>query len=826
MGHGVRAFRRAPGFTAAVVVSLALGVGANGVLVAMAYPLLVRPLPYPDAHRLVAVALDNGQRNGQQFWAVPVFQQLRELQNSFGGMAAYGEMAVAIGIREGIERNNAEIVTANYFRVLQQEAAIGRVFDPGTEADAGAAPVAVLGHSFWQQRYGADQGVLGSAVHVDGRPFTVIGVMPPGVRGQTGKTDVWLPLMTAGTLQGEGVLSTPAVWWMRVIGRLNDGITLNQAQAEATAVGSMLIQHAGPDARWPSRFMSGERALRLVPLRDTKVDPAVAGVAGLLLAASVFLLLSTCANIAGLSLVRATTRIREFAIRRALGADGRNIAWGLLSESFLIAVLGGVGALLLARWGVEWLVATRPWATVGVGYARTFDYFDVEMSGLLIFASFAAAFAVAGVFSLVPGWLVARTPVSAGLRWDAAGRSGFLQSDRRLWVRGTIMVSQVAVALVLLVGASLLIRSVASVADVALGFEPARVTTLDIWNRERRPVAFYRELEGRLRELRGVERAALSLSFPMGGLNLSDVRIRGTGSADEGSLTAGFNVVTPGYFRTHGIGTVAGTTFSEQDRVGAPRVAVVNTAMAAQAWPGEPAVGKTLKTVFRIAYGDPEEWFRVIGVVHDARYRTVEGPPDPVVYLPAWQPLGSVDEVGQGPNSISVRSGLDTASLVAAVRREVHALDPAAPLHGIATMEDRVAQATAGYRYSMFILVVLSVVAVVVAAVGIHGVVSYTVSARTHEIGVRMALGASPARVVGLVTQSGLRLVALGAAIGIVIAGGSVRFMETMLYGVSPVDPVAFVLAVVVLSGVAILSGVSAARRAGRIDPMVAMRSE
>ena len=829
LGAAVRGLRRAPRITAIIAVMLSLGLGTTTAIFAIVSPLFIRSLPYPQADELLAVAFNNGTPNGYQFWSYPKFQQFDEAQQSFTGLTAYSEMSVLLDDGNRVDRAIGEIVRSNYFPVLGLTAALGRTFLPSEAAESQRHAEVILSHHVWQQRLGGNEHILGTDVAINGMPLTVIGVMGPGVRGQSGRSDVWLPMTMAPPLMWDEVLTTSSSWWVRVVGRLRHGLTLTQAKAEAAALGPALMRTGESAERWPFEVRSSTDLMHLTRLRDTKVDPAIGRAAVLFVVSVALVLLSVCANTAGLLVAQAADRRREFGIRLALGAGRGRILRQLLAESLALALIGGMGAALLARWAIQWVSLRKPWNTIEVWsqYARTFDYFGVEMDHIVLGFNFLVAAITAVCCGFVPAWMASRTEINdtlKGAHRPLRRRAGVPGSFRP---RSALVVVQASVAVLLVIAAGMAVQRAARLSAVRLGFEPAGVTTMDILTRDRKPLSFYVDLLSRMERLPGVANAAMSRSTPLNGFLMhGDIRVRGAATTAERTVRAGMNTVTPAYFDVHRIRLLHGREFSDRDRVGARRVAIVNEAMAALGWPGESPLGQMFGTPFRISYGPPEGFFEVVGVVENVKYTGMDSLPEPAVYLPAWQPLGSLEQVALGPDSISVRGSLDTASVAGGIRREVGIFDRSVAVHSAMALDDRVAQATSRHRYSMVALAALAILSVVVAAVGIYGIMATVVAARTREFALRIALGARPGDVIRSVVAHGIGLSAAGVCAGLLTGFLGTHVFRAALADVGAVEPWTVLVASLILVIAGILGAWSPARRAAGVEPMVVMRGE
>jgi putative ABC transport system permease protein len=814
-----------PGFTLIAALTLSLGIGANTAIFSVVNALLFRPLPYADADRLMAVVFDNENPSpdlatGRLFWSYPKFSALREHQTSFEMVAAYAQRPMTVNFADQPEKAQVEIVTADYFPTLGVKAALGRVFAPEEDRAPETHAVIVIGHKIWQQRFGGDPKVVGKTIHVRNFPFTVIGVLPAGFRGQTGAAELWAPAMMAPKLAFPETLTSGGVWWLKVIARLKTGVNPAQAQAEAVAL-TERINRLIPDPAGQRPSGTGKEFIRLVPLKETKIDPLIRRSFLILLAAVGFVLLIACANVANLLLARAVARRKEFAVRLALGAGKWRIVRQVLTESLLLAALGAGAGLIVALWGIDWLVTTRPWNAIGFWsqYAQTFDYFPVGLDLRVLAFNLLLATGAGIAFGIFPALQAAKQNVNESLKAGAGGASAGFRSLRGVSARGALVVAQLALSLVLLAGAGLATKSFWKLMSVKLGFDPQGVVTMSLGTEKQGP-DFHRQLLERTQRIPGVETASLAGATPLSGsANRARVELEGRARGETSPSLCVFNVITPDYFQTLRIAVLQGRVFSEQDRPGAPRVAIVSRAMAEEFWRGENPLGKRVKSPFRTSYETSEQWIEVVGVVDDVKYGAVEDEVEPVIYLPQWQPTFIADE-------LAVRVVGDPASVIAAIRREAYALDKTVPVYGVSAMRESVAKVTSRYRYSAWLMGAFAALALALSAVGIYGVVNYTVSARTREIGVRVALGAQKGDIARLVLTDGMALIGAGTLLGLIAAFAATRVLRSQLYGVETTDPLTFLVVSLALAVVALLACYIPARRATKVDPMIALRCE
>ena len=811
---------RAPGFTAVIVVTLALGIGANTAIFSVVDALLFRPLPYPESDRLYAVTLANDKPHGMAYWTAPKYAAFAREQQLFDGTAAYARETLTLIAGEQPQRVDTEVVSAGYFTLLGIRAALGRTFTADEDTVPSRDAVVVLGDAFWRGSFGADPNVVGRTLMIKGRAYAVVGVMPPDFRGQNGSAQIWLPIMMADHFMYSGASTSGASWWLRVVARLKRGVTPAAAEAQLPA----LTERVGriDNSRLKTAMRDGRELFQMVPFRTIKVDPAVSRSFVMLLTAVGLVLLIACANTANLLLGRAVARRGEFAIRRALGASRGEIARQVFVESVFLAAIAGVLALSVAWLTLAWLTTVKPMNATGFWsqYARTFDYFAVRLDPRVAAFNFAVALGVGIIFGLLPARQAARRELN-----DALKERGTVARFRRFSARDALVLAEVALSVALLAGAGLMIKSFANAAATDLGFEPEGVVTTTMSMPQRKPLTFFRELLERVSRTAGGTEAALVLAAPISGESWRGLITFEDRPSAAPRVQASTNVVTPRYFATFRIPLVEGRLFSEDDRDTAPRVAVVNRAFARAAFPGESVIGKRVRTAFRVGYGDPKAWTAIVGVVEDALYGTLEEPRGPMIYLTAWQPLGTLEMISLAPTTIAVRTAAPAAAL-AAIRAEVRALDSSIPLYDTTAMDQRAAGITSRYRYTGAMMTALAGLALLLAAIGMYGVAAYAVATRTKEIGVRVALGARPGDVMRLVLGGGLKLTAAGLVIG--LAGGlaGARLLSSMLYGVAPRDPLTFAAIALLMAAVGTIATYVPARRAMRVDPVIALRAE
>jgi putative ABC transport system permease protein len=803
--YGARALWKSPGFTAVVLLTLALGIGASTAAFSVVHAVLLRPLPFPEQERLVvAWKLDATTSNPFVELSVPDFRDWQAQSRSFEGLAVmpttvYGYGYVLTGRGEPVQLESAK-VTGRFFDLLGARAAHGRVFDESDDRVGGPA-VVVLSDRLWRERFGADPQVVGQTITLNQTAFNVTGVMPPAFNFPTG-VDLWVPLLTSASPRS---IENRYVVYLQAVGRLKEGVTREQAEADLNTIISRLA------AQYPETQAAGQRVV-LTPLADYLFGDAKPALWALF-AATALLLLVGAANIANLMLARATSRRRELAVRVALGASRRRLAAQLLVESLVLALVGGAAGLLLASWLVELLTALAP--------ADIPRLEDVRLSGAALLASVAFTLVTTAVFGLLPALSASRFNLSETLS-EAGGKLTHARTGNRL--RGALVVGEVALTLILVAGATLVLRSFLNLSSVPLGFDPRGVLTMQLrlpsGPRYGKPEArreFFRQLIERLEARPGVVAASGVLTRPLEGAVGWDYDFAAEGQAPvEASHNpdANFEVVNPHYFRTFAIPLKAGREFDERDREGAEPVVVVSQSLAERFYgSAAAAVGKRLKLDTDNA---EEPWRMVVGVADDVRYRELQSTRLDI-YVPHAQSTVYL-------NHFAVRSTLSASDALALVRREVAALDPELAVSRVVTMEEQVSVRLARPRFTAVLLNWLALMALLLAAVGIFGVTAYAVAQRTRELGLRVALGARPRDILLLVMGHGLKLAALGILPGLLGALIMTRWLSSLLYGVSPSDPLTYAGVAALTACVALLASLLPARRATQVDPMVSLR--
>ena len=823
--YGFRVLRASPGFAAVAVLSLALGIGANTSIFSVVNAALLRPLPVTEPDRLVFVY--NGSRESPySVSSYPDYIDYRDKNDVFSDLLTYSSIVMSARADDQTDLLSGSIVSGNFFDALGVRAELGRTFLPEEDRTPNTHPVAVISHGLWQRRFGSDPGIAGQQLTLNGHQFTIVGVAPSGFEGPEvlETNDIYVPMMMQalvrpprGGFSGDmnpDLLGRRGSRWLRIIGRLKPGVTREQAQAGMTALAAALEQ------AYPNE--NSNRVATVYPV--SKVDPQaysqLVSVAGLLLAVVAIVLLIACANVANLLLARASARKKEIAVRLALGASRSRLVRQLLTESVLLSLAGGVVGLLLALWTIDLLKTATPASGI---FSFTLDY---HLDGRVLAFAFGLSLATGIIFGLAPALQASRPDLVPALK-DEVGLVA--QGRARLSLRNLLVVAQVALSLVLLIGAGLFLRSLKNAQDIDPGFEADKILNAQLnINLLRYTKAqgqeFYRQVIERVEALPGVESASLARVVPMSGSGRTtsiliegqearedNFRSEGSGT-QESANSATSNVVGPKYFQTMGISLVRGRDFGPQDKEGAPLVIVVTEAFARRYFEDQDPLGRRVS--FRGAQGP---WSQIVGVVRDGKYRTLGESARATVY----QPLAQNHETGM---ALHVRAKGKPASLAESVRREVQSLEPNLAVTNIESMSDVLSASLFAARMGAVLLGIFGVLALLLAAVGLYGVMSYSVARRTREIGIRMALGAGTGSVLRLVLKEGMMLVGGGLAAGLIVAAGMTRLLASFLYGVSPLDAITFVAIPITLALVALLANYLPARRATKVDPIEALR--
>lgn len=819
--YGFRTMLRTREFSTIAVLTLALGIGANSAIFTVVNHLILKPLPYLEPERLMKmfqISSVQGKPDEPVFQSYPRYQILRDQGKSFADFAGYTKQQYVLTGTDLPERLQVEFASASYFPLLGVEAVMGRTFTMEEDVAPGARPVALISYGLWLRRFGSDPNVLDKTIELNKRPLRIIGVLPRNFKGQSGTAEVWAPLMMVPEFVGPQLLNAPDGEWFEAILKLKPGVTQQQAQAALDTI-TESIERAFPP---PANSDPIQQArLKLVPLQEASVDPMIRQSFLLLLGAVGFVMLIVCANIASLTLVRALARRKEMALRASLRAGQGRLMRQIMTESLLLAIIGGGFALLVAWGGVKLLVDFRPGddTQFWTAYARTFDFFTVRIDGRVLAFNFLLSLVTGVLFGLTPAWQTSRLNINESLN-DSSGRSVRELRMRRLSMRNLLLAVQIALSLILLAGAGLMVKSVVQLQSAKLGFNPDQLVTLRLWLRRARP-EIYQDLLTRTTALPGVKSASMATGAPLMGRIGTTLLMpeRRAQTPDSKLPRTGMQSVTPNYFNTLGITLLKGRSFTEQDRVGTPRVAIINATAAAVYWPGEDPIGKRFELGFGASYPDAGKSIEVIGVVDDVNYSKIEEPVGPEVYLSYLRPTAP-------PSLLIVRGSIDPTMLIAALRDQVRQIDKNAPVSDVKTMAARVIEMTSRTRFSAMLMGLFAGLALLLAAIGIYGVTSYSVSTRTREIGIRIALRARLGDVFKLVLSDGVLSIWAGLLIGVPGALAVTRLLKAQLYNVSPADPLTFAGVIVLLLTVALLACWIPVRRAIKVNPLIALRYE
>jgi putative ABC transport system permease protein len=801
--HAGRMLFNKPGFAALAVIALALGIGANSAIFSVVNAVLLRSLPYDAPERLAMVWGTTPQADRASVSPAD-FLDYRERNEVFEQVAAFTAGGFTLTGAGDPEQIRGARVSADFFSVLGARPAAGRAFR-AEDDEPGAGRVVVFSQKLWQRRFNSDEGIIGKSVNLNGQSFTVVGIMPaefqftvPGIFRSP--AELWTPsaLVKDNTTRGNR--------YLRVIGRLKPGVSLERAQADLAAIAGQLQQE------YPGTNKG--MGVRLVGLHEQivgNVRPALL----ILLGTVAFVLLIACANVANLLLARAASRHKEIAIRMALGATRARLARQLITESMLLALIGGAFGILLALWGTDVLVSLSPAnlprvKEVGVDrYVLAFTLLISVLTGVL--------------FGLAPALQASKPDLNEALKEGSRGSS---ENLGRGSLRRLLVIFEMAAALVLLIGAGLMVKSFLRLSEVNAGFDPRNVLTVTLslprakYKEPRAQAAFFREAFERIEGLPGVESVGAINDLPLGGdRDSAAFAIEGRPAPPPGERpSTEWRLVNPDYFKAMSIPLLRGRAFTEDDAIDSPPVVVINDSFARRFFPNEDPVGRRIILDLTISNATPVAR-EVVGVAGDVRDLGLDAEPKPEVYAPYLQETVPY-------MALMVKAKADPAALGAAVRGEVSAIDKDQPISGIQGMEQVIKDSVGGRRFNMTLFAIFAAVALLLAAVGIYGVMAYSVTRRTHEIGIRMALGASSRDVLRLVLGQGMALALIGMVVGLAVSAALTRVMSSLLYEVSATDPLTFAAIPLLLAGVALLACYIPARRAMKVDPMVALRYE
>jgi putative ABC transport system permease protein len=795
--YGARMLLKNPGFTLIAIMTLALGIGANTAIFSVVNGVLLSALPYPQPEQLAMVWCDN-RRQGipDDITSYPNFVDWRDRNKTFQGMAGMTSSNLHLTSVGEPEEIQAATVSVNFFRVIGVGPMLGREFT-AEEEQPGNSKIVILSHSLWQRRFGGDPGIINKTISLSGEPNTVVGIMPPKFQFPE-SAEIWRPLAP-----NDRTRAARFGFFLPVVGRLKPGVTRAQAQADLDVIAKQIEQQF-PD-------MAGY-GVNVVPVLEQTVG-AIRKALMILFVAVIFVLLIACANVANLLLARAAVRRREVALRAALGAGRWRIVRQLLTESMMLAVLGGALGVLLAWWGLRLLVDLNP--------ANIPRVENIRLDGRVLWFTLGLSLLTGLIFGLAPALQTTNLQLSETLKEGGRAGAGGRSAQR---LRGTLIVAEVALTLALLVGAGLLIRSFSRLQQVDPGFKAENLLTLRLtlprsrYTDGARAVSFFERLQERLSALPGVVSASVTTDIMLRKLATSSSFTVENRPQDpsELALELPFDRVQPNYFQTMGIPLAQGRAFTALDGPNTPSVAIVNETFVKRYFPNEDPIGK------RFTFGDPgpeAQWITIVGVVHDTKRQGIDQP----IRIESWMPLA---QSPAGSMDVVLRTTGDPLALSNAAREAVWSIDRDLPIPKIQTMEQNLSSRVAQRRLNMLLLGLFALVALLLAAVGIYGVMSYAVTQRTNEIGIRTALGAQTSDVLRLVVGEGMKLALAGVAIGLIATFALTRLMASLLFGVSASDPITFATIAALLIGVALLACLIPARRATKVDPMVALRYE
>ena len=806
--YAVRSLVKRPGFVAVAVITLALGIGANTAIFSLVNAVLLRSLPVDQPRQIVSVAI-RGKGDAMSAFSFPNFRDFRDRNDTLAGLLVYRFVPLSLSRSGANERVWGFEVSGNYFDVLGVNAIKGRTFHGEEDKTPLANPVAVLSYESWQKRFGGDPDIVGKDVLLNNHQFKVVGIAPPGFKGTelVYTPEIWLPSSMMQWVE-------PGADWLEdrntrnffAVGRLKPGVSARQAEASLNLLAQQLAKEY-PDT-------NEGQSIKVVPpgfiLPD--IRGAVVSFTWVLMAAVALVLVVTCTNLAGLMLARATDRRREIAIRLAMGANRMRLIRQLLTESVLLSVVGGVAGVVLAFWIVDVLLAFKP----PIDFPLAMDI-DIDWRVLLF--SLCVSLLAGAIFGLAPALQATRPGLSQALR-ETSAQGG----AARTRLRSVLVVAQIAISLVVLIAAGLVVRTLQQLQTMNPGFDPSNALTMSFdlglqGYDEQRGQQFYRQLTERVQALPGVKSATVSSYIPLSlNYNSRNVFIEGQpAERGENVPNAMTSAAGPRYFETMRTPLLQGREFNDQDQAKSEQVAIVNETFVRRLMPNvnssAEAIGK------RFAFGGNTHFVKIVGVAKDGKYFSITEDQRPFVWTPMTQDYWS-------GGILTVRTEGDPESLLGAVRKEVQALDPNMPLFDVKTLTEHMRFALFPPRIAATVLGVFGLVALLLSAIGIYGITSYTVAQRTHEIGIRLALGAQLSDVLKLVLSHGLKLTLIGAAIGLLGAYLATRAITSVLYGVSATDPFTFVFVSLLLIGVALVACYVPSRQATRVDPLVALRNE
>src|SRR5688572_19475212 len=802
--YSFRSLLKNPGLTLAAILSLGLGIGANTTIFTWVQAVLFRPIPLASEPSTIRIAAMENREGQSRSWSYPNFIDFRDRAKLLD-IVAQDDQTFSIAVDDTAERAWGGLVSGNYFDVMGIRPAAGRFFTAKDDVTPGGHPVAVLSYALWQRRFAGDPSVVGKQVTINNTPITIIGVAPEGFIGSFlgVATAAWVPMAMQKEMMGGDTMNQRGNGWFQSIVRLKPGVSQEQAQAEASSIMAQLEQEY--------RDFNDGRRLRIVQTWEAPFGAAtvLAPILAVLSIVVALVLVIACANVANLLLSKAVSRRREVAVRLSLGASRARLIRQLLTESFMLALIAGIGGVVMAYWTMGLIMTFVPPVDMPIDLG-------LRMDGTTLVYALAVSLVTGVVFGLAPALQASSNQTINALKEEGRSGSGGRTTGR---LRNALVVAQVAVCLVLLVGATLFLRSFIAAQSLSPGFDASHVVTASMdmfpsgYSGER-----YRDFQRRLlesvRALPGVESAAFGSRIPLGfgGNNSTTIAVDGYSPRENEEIVITYTTVSAGYFKTMGIPIRAGREYDETDTATSPRTLVINESMARRYWPDGNAVGKIVR------FGPNAN--EVIGVVADTKHNSINERPLAQLFIPMARSEVSTLR-------LFARAGGDPAPLVAEIRDAIRTLDPNLPVYDARTLNEHMQGAVFAQRMAADLLGAMGVLALLLAAIGLYGVMAYAVSQRTQEMGIRLALGASPSSLLNMVVGQGMKLTVIGLVIGLAIAlgaFGSIGAVRTLLPGISPLDPITFIAVPALLAAIAFVATWIPAKRAGRVDPVTALR--
>ncbi len=802
--YSIRSLLKNPGLTVAAVLSLGLGIGANTTIFTWVQAVLFRPIPVAADPGTIRIAAMENREGDSRSWSYPNYQDFRD-RATLVDVVGQDDQTLSIAVDDSAERTWGALVSGNYFQVMGLRAAAGRLFTPQDDVTPGGHPVVVISHAYWQRRFSGDPAVVGKQVTINNNPMTIVGVAPGGFIGTFlgVSSAAWVPMAMQREMMGSDRRQQRGNGWMQSIVRLKPGVSQEQAEAEAASIMAQLAQEH-PE-------INEGRRLRIVqtweaPFGAATVLTPILAVLSILVA---LVLVIACANVANLLLSKAVSRRREVAVRLSLGASRMRLVRQLLTESLMLALVAGTAGVVMAYWTMDLIMTFAPPVDMPIDLG-------LRMDGTTLMFAVGVSVITGVIFGLAPALQASSAETITALKEEGRSGSGGRTTGR---LRNALVVAQVAVCLVLLVGATLFLRSFIAAQALSPGFEADRLVTasMDMFpsgytgerNRE-----FQRRAIAAVDALPGIESAAFGSRLPLGfgGNNSTSVAVDGYVPRENEEIVINYSTIGSGYFRTMGVPIRAGREYNDTDTLESPRPVVINEAMARRYWPEGKALGG------RVRFGPNAA--EVIGIVADTKYNSINERPLPQLFLPM-----SRNEVST--LRLFARATGNPAPMVAEIRNAIRAIDPALPVYDARTVSEHMQVAVFAQRMAANLLGAMGALALLLAAIGLYGVMAYAVSQRTQEMGIRLALGASPSSLLNMIVSQGMKLTGIGLAIGLALAlaaFGSIGAVRTLLPGISPMDPVTFIAVPLGLALIALLATWIPGRRAGMVDPLVALR--